>query len=287
MANRVGMAALVAAISLLAACAQDPGQDPGKDSAPPKPAVPAGTAASAQSAGDASATGGTPSESCSTEPATAGGAKSPGAAPACTRRAKPYEVFPPDPNAGAPIASPFGDPWDPLKPPPVVPEPKGAGITAATLVASGDADVEELPRPAGSAAVFYGVIVDVTIEAGSTTQALSPESITLAPASGEPAGLFAACLPTLEDADALSGGAGTRIAAWTVSIGERTWRCGGGNARMVRQVGPGGFKVTAPAPAGWSGPMVLLFEGQAETPKSVTLTGKTVEIGAAKDAAKN
>jgi hypothetical protein len=49
---------------------------------------------------------------------------------------------------------------------------------------------------------------------------------------------------------------------------------------MIRRVGPGGFKLTGPAPSGWTGPMVLMFEGQTESPKSVSIAGKTVAIPA-------
>jgi hypothetical protein len=189
------------------------------------------------------------------------------------------EVFPPQPEVKT-IPSPFGDRWDPTRPPPAVHETTGPGITSAKLVAAGPADVKKVPRPAGSGPVLYAAVVDVTVAPGSTTDVLGGSSVALASASGQAVPLFAACLPTLQDSSQITAGEGTSIAAWTIVLNEREWICGGGNARMARRVGPGGFKLTGPAPGGWSGPMVLLFEAQAAAPKSLTLAGKVVDLPA-------
>ena len=201
------------------------------------------------------------------------------AAPVTKAPLKPDDLDPPIPNE--PVHSPFGNPWDPTRPPPPVHETKGPGITSAKLVASGPAEVPSLPKPPGTPPVFYAAVVDVTVAPDSTTDVLGKSSITLAPPAGDPLPLFAACMPTLQDPTLSTGGEGTAIAAWTIEIGTQSWRCGGGNARMIRRVGPGGFKLTGPAPSGWTGPMVLLFENPAEPPKSVSLAGKTIELPAA------
>jgi hypothetical protein len=193
-------------------------------------------------------------------------------------RLKPDELIPPIPYE--PVQSPFGDPWDPTRPPPVEPQPSGPGITSARLVASGPADVREYPRPEGTPPVFFGAVLDIAIAPGSTTEVLGPASVTLTPASGEAAPLFAACMPTIEDPTMVTTGAGTSLAAWTIAIGEQTWRCGDRNGRMIRRVSPAGFKLTGPAPAGWTGLLVLLFEGQDAPPKSVSIAGRPVEIPA-------
>jgi hypothetical protein len=206
-------------------------------------------------------------------------------APAGAQPAPPpklEELIPLPPSEGA-IVSPFGDPYDPLKPPPPVPQTGGPGITSANLVAAGPANLVEYPLPAGTAPAFFSAVIDVIVAPGSTTDVLGTSSITMTTHDGEEVGLFGACMPTLEDASIIIPGEGTSIAAWTVVIGDKTWRCGGGNARMVRRVGPGGFKLTAPAPAGWTGPMVLLFQGQLEPPQSITLAGRKIELPAAKE----
>jgi hypothetical protein len=247
---RFGKSAVVAAlIAIAAGCAND---------APPPKDVSAPAGAEAPAKSDAAAAG---------APGEPGTSKAP---------PKIEDFVPPIPNE--PVVSPFGDPWDPTRPKPEPPATSGPGITAAKLVAAGGAAVKEIPTPPGTPPVFYAVVADVTVAAGSTTDVLGSSSITLAPATGDAVPLFAACTPTLEDPTMINNGEGTAIAGWTVSIGEQTWQCRGRNARMIRRVGPSGFKLSAPQAAAWTGPMVMLFEAQAVPPKSVRIAGQVVEL---------
>jgi hypothetical protein len=254
--SRLEKVTVAALIVIAAGCAND---------APPPKDVPAAAGAEAPAKPAATA-----------DPGEAGTSKAP---------PKIADLVPPIPNE--PVASPFGDPWDPTKPKPEAPPTSGPGITGATLVAAGAATVKELPLPPGSAPAFYAVVADVTIAPGSTTDVLGTSSITLEPAAGEATPLFAACMPTLEDAELINQGEGTALAGWTVSIGAQTWQCRGRTARMLRRVGPGGFKLTGPAAAAWTGPMLMLFEAQAEPPKSVSIAGKAVDLSAAPNGKKS
>jgi hypothetical protein len=261
MMRRTGSTVLVAAMFVLAGGASRAQQAAAEDAAPAKDAAPA------------------PQQPAPVAQQAAPVAKDAAAAPQSAPIPKPADVLPDDPDADKPVVSPFGDRYDPTKPPPTAPEAKGPGITSVKLVAAGPSDLKELPKPPSGQNIFYAVVVDVTIPKNSTTDILGPTSVTLTPAEGEPAKLFAACMPTLDDADALYVGEGTRSAGWTVMMGEREWRCGGRTARMALRVGAGGFRLSAPR-ADWGGQMVLLFEGQPKPPKSVTVAGKTVEIPA-------
>ena len=178
-----------------------------------------------------------------------------------------------------PLASPFGPGWDPTRPPPQEPKETGAGIVAATLVASGAADIEEqLPGPSP----FFGVVLDVRIAAGSTTPVLAAASVVAEREGGPAAALAVACTPTQNESLSVYHGAGARLAAWNIAIDGRTWLCGGRTGRMAVRVGAGGLRLTTSPGAAWNGPLVLLFEAAADSLRRVVLPGATVDLTAPK-----
>lgn len=187
------------------------------------------------------------------------------------------DVAPPAPQV--PTGGPFGPGYDPTRPPPKEPETKGKGIVAATLVAVGPADVEQL-RMTGQpdAPPYFGVVLDIRIEAGSTTPALDTASIHAQPESGSAIAAVAACLPTMDDPMAVYHRDGVRIGAWNVAIDGRTWNCSGRTGRLAIRLGTGGFRVTIQPGADWNGPLILLFDAQGESPRRVVLPGVTVEL---------
>jgi len=204
-------------------------------------------------------------------------------------------VAPPAPPL--PSGGPFGPGYDPTRPPPQEPETKGKGIVSAALVAAGPADVEQL-RLTGQpdAPPYFGVVLDIRIEAGSTTPALDAASIRALPESGSAVAIVAACLPTMDDPMAVYHRDGVRIGAWNIAIDGRTWACSGRTGRLAIRVGTGGFRVSIKPGADWNGPLVLLFDAQGESPRRVELPGATVELplpskpddaGSDKDAAKD
>lgn len=187
------------------------------------------------------------------------------------------DVAPPVPPL--PSGSPFGPGYDPTRPPPTEPETKGKGIVLATLVAAGPADVEQL-RMTGQpdAPPYFGVALDIRIEAGSTTPALDTASIHAQPESGSAIPVFAACLPTMDDPMAVYHRDGVRIGAWNIAIDGRTWNCSGRTGRLAIRLGTGGFRVSIKPGADWNGPLILLFDAQGESPRRVALPGATVEL---------
>lgn len=204
-------------------------------------------------------------------------AASPSSAPAAaTPPAKPPAAAPP------PVFSPFGPPWDPTRPPPTEPGEKGAGITAATIVAIGAADIEELRGEAKDGMPYFAVVLDVKLAAGSTTATFGADSVTLEREDGAASPLKALCTPTLEDADAIWRGGGGTLRSWNIAVGGRTWNCGGRNARMVMALAEkGGVRLSSPATGDWSGPLVLLFEPRVEAARRVVLPGLRVDVASA------
>lgn len=186
------------------------------------------------------------------------------------------------PPATPPVPSPFGPPWDPTRPAPVAPGDKGAGITAATVVATGPADIEELRGETNGSLPYFAVVLDVTLAADSTTAVLGATSVTLEREDGVASPLKALCTPTLEDAGALWRGGGGTILHWSIAVGGRTWRCGDRNASMAMILGDDGtLRLTAPAAADWKGPLVLLFEPRVEAARRVVLAGRRIDLAPA------
>lgn len=178
------------------------------------------------------------------------------------------------------VFSPFGPGYDPLQPPPEEPKDTGPGIVGATLVASGPAEVEELRDPKDeNASRFLGVALDVRVAPGSTTPVLGRTSVTALTVAGEALPLVAACTPTGGDALTVDQGGGASLGAWHVAIGDRTWFCGGRNARLAVRIGPGGLRLVTGAGGGeWKGPLVLLFERRDAALASVVIPGAKVDI---------
>ena len=183
------------------------------------------------------------------------------------------------PQGAAPLASPFGPGWDPTRPPPEEPKESGPGIVSATVVAAGPAEVEQL-RGVGKdgASPFFGVVLDVQIAAGSTTTLLGAASVVAQPESGSAVPLFVACTPTMDDPLAVYHGKGIGLSTWNIAVDGGAWFCGGRTGRLAIHVRDSGFRVTAKPGSAWKGPLVLLFEQQAESPRRVLLPGVTVEL---------
>jgi hypothetical protein len=183
------------------------------------------------------------------------------------------------PAEQAPSGGPFGPGYDPTRPAPVEPETKGKGIVSATVVAAGPADVEQLRMTgAPDAPPYFGVVLDLRVEAGSTTPLLSAASIAAQPESGPARPVVAACLPTMDDPAAVYHLDGIRIGAWNIAIDGRTWNCSGRTGRLAIRIGTGGFRVTIKPGADWNGPLLLLFDPQPDPPRRIVLPGVTVEL---------
>ncbi len=188
----------------------------------------------------------------------------------------------PAPAPAPPVSGPFGPPWDPTRPSPAEPGEKGAGITAAAAVAVGPADIEQLRSESKDGMPYFAVVLDVKLAAGSTTASLGADSVRLEREDGVVSPLKALCTPTLEDSGAVWRGGGGTLRSWNVAVGSRTWNCGGRNARMVMALaGGGGVRLSSPAAADWSGPLVLLFEPRVEAARRVVLPGLRVDLPSA------
>lgn len=174
----------------------------------------------------------------------------------------------------------FGPGHDPLRPAPVEPAETGPGITSATLVAAGDAEIEELPdRVPGSPSAMFVVVLDVSLAAGTTTVPLHGKTITAELEKGDPVALFAACTPTATEEELrVFFRAGTDIAERNVAIDGRTLRCGGRTARMSIRVGQSGFRLTTNPGSKWQGQLVLFFEAGGQRPRRIVLPGAAVDI---------
>jgi len=176
-----------------------------------------------------------------------------------------------EPATAPPVLSPFGPGYDPTRPPPVAPAPTGAGFVAANVVGSGLAEVQELPGTP-----FFGVVLDVRVEAGSTTRMIDA-SVVAQTENGNSSPLIAGCVPLMENPLAMSYREGVKTGHWHIHVDRRTWFCGGRTARLAIRVGTGGFAITAGAEP-LDVPLVLLFAHEAETSRRIVLPGLTVEL---------
>lgn len=185
------------------------------------------------------------------------------------------------PVPAPPFPNPFGPAYDPTRPPPEEPKDAGPGIVAATLLASGNVAIEEMPVADPSASPFFGVALEVEIAAASTTPALAPSSVTVRPEEGADLPLAVACTPTIDDPDGLWRADDSTVAAWNIQVGDRSWYCGGRSARMAVRVGPGGLRLRTPPGSSWKGPLLLLFARLGgEVPRRVVLPGIVVDLPA-------
>lgn len=180
-----------------------------------------------------------------------------------------------------PMGSPFGPGYDPTLGPPQEPETKGPGIVEAAVVAAGVADIEER-RALEDASALFGVVLDIRIEAGSTTPFLDASSVVASLSESESVPVLALCLPTADAPLEFFYRPGATTAAWNVAIGDRAWRCGGRTARMVLQVGSGGLKLSVAEKAqAWKGPLVLLFDTGGKKPQGLAVAGRKVDLAEA------
>lgn len=192
----------------------------------------------------------------------------------------------------------FGDEHDPNRPVPAVPEPKGKGIVAATLVAAGAAQVLEYDGPHDELAA---VVVDVRLEAGSTTADLTAASVRArrrpAPdasrqaagaaheqAGASPADAVAAlgvCVLSSDRAVTMTVAAGTRRAGWTVHIEDREFLCAEASSRLAMLMAGGGFRLSA-GDAGEPGARLLVvLAAPGSQLSALELPGATVELAVA------
>jgi hypothetical protein len=178
--------------------------------------------------------------------------------------------------------SPFGPGYDPTRDPPAEPDPTGPGFERATLVAFGNADVEELRNMADSrvapAAPLVGVVLEVEVSAGTVTPPINVETASLRTKSGAAGVLFADCVPKSPHPQWIARPPGTVIGHWHVAIGDRTWFCGGGTAKVAARAGGRGTWIKADR--AWKGELLLLFarpEGEAD---AVVIPGHTIELPA-------
>lgn len=191
----------------------------------------------------------------------------------------------PSPAAVSPpgFPTPFGPNYDTTRPPPEAPPARGAGIVTATLVASGDVDIEQLrDKEKGGESLFFGVLLDIRIAADSTTRELGKSTIVATTDSGKTIPLKAACVPTADAPLSFFMGKAAGLGTWNVSIGGHNVTCGGRTARLVYGVDYGGFQLTNKPGAAWDGPLMLFFETKDRDIRHVTLPGPTVQIPPAK-----
>ncbi|HEY2773536.1 MAG TPA: hypothetical protein VGK20_05735 [Candidatus Binatia bacterium] len=177
-----------------------------------------------------------------------------------------------------PSYNPFGPGYDPTRPPPQAPSTRGPGISSASPVVAGPAEVENRPPEAGPA--LYGVVLDIEVAPSSMTDPLDAKSVTARTKDGQTLVLNAACLPTAQDPLTVSRSGGS-IGSWNVSIGGRIFQCGGRNAHMTTELGANGSFRLSTVETKWRGPLVLMFVAGKSPVVSVTVLGRTIHVAAA------
>jgi len=220
-----------------------------------------------------------------------GGAAAPAPAPAGSAPAA-------DPPAAPPVAgSPFGPPWDPVQGPPQEPKEKGRGIESLTLVATGRAEVQELPAAGeGPANRYFAAVLELRIAPESTSPLLGAESVFATAGGGEGEGkgenkgkdegaveripAAVACLPTAGVQVSVWHGPDLGLAGWNVAVAGRTWYCGGRTARLAVRLRSSGIRVSTPKDSAWNGPFLLLFDTKRDDIRRVTVAGKVLDVPA-------
>lgn len=184
------------------------------------------------------------------------------------------------------LPTPFGPGYDTLRDEPAEPATAGKGLEAATLVAAGHAEVEEL-RDAKDLdpAKLYAVVLDVRVAPASTTAALDEKSVGLKAGDAAPAAPYAMCLPSAGPPLSLYRGAGMGLGDWNVAVGAQRLHCGGRNARMASIFRGAGVRLTTSPTTAWQGPLVLLFAAPPAAASELALGGVTVKIPAPADKA--
>jgi len=175
----------------------------------------------------------------------------------------------------------FGDEHDPTRPIKPDPQPAGRGIVRATLVVAGAAQVLEYQ---GEAKDLSAAVIDVRIEAGSTTPDFTAASVRGLRAQGAPAAqpdaaLLGLCVVSKDAAVKMTIAAGTRRSGWTVHVADHEFACADSWTRLA--VLPGGsFRLSASSAADGGARLVVVFAAPPEQWSAVALPGVTVELAA-------
>ncbi len=171
----------------------------------------------------------------------------------------------------------FGDEHDPDRPVPAVPQPQGRGLVAATLVVAGAAQVLEYD---GQAKDLAAIVVDVRVEAGSTTADFTTASVRARGVQAAPPALLGVCVLSKDSAVTVTVAVGTRRGGWTVHLGDREFVCAESSARLAVLMTGGSFRLSADGSGDGGARLLLVFAGSAAGLSALDLPGATLRLEA-------